>query len=96
MFGNSREHHSGKGQGRGFGKGRGRGRGFGKRRSRGMAHGWGSFEPHPVQPQSIQSDPLKADPTGTGGVCPLCDNHCPLSNPACGKGRRHAGQGGAI
>ena len=26
------------------------------------------------------------------GVCPLCDKHCPLGAPSCGKGRRYAGK----
>jgi hypothetical protein len=45
--------------------------------------------------------PVDADPGAEGrvsnaeGVCPLCDRHCPLSAPSCGKGRRLAAGGGA-
>lgn len=28
------------------------------------------------------------------GVCPLCDKHCPLAAPSCGKGRRYAAKMG--
>jgi hypothetical protein len=27
-----------------------------------------------------------------GELCPLCDKHCPLDAPSCGKGRRLAAQ----
>ena len=71
--------------GRGFGPGR-RG-GF----SRGFRHG------HPMDrampPQETAAAPAVQPMQATqamGGFCPLCENHCPLSDPACPKGRAHA------
>ncbi|WP_419786774.1 hypothetical protein [Pseudodesulfovibrio sp.] len=39
--------------------------------------------------------PMNADngsfePNLSGQTCPLCKNHCPLSNPSCPKGEAYA------
>lgn len=32
----------------------------------------------------------EADASAQAAVCPLCENHCPLDAPSCGKGRAYA------
>lgn len=51
----------------------------------------------PAQPdQSAQAAPVDGGPRMTEaeavgrGLCPICENHCPLSEPGCGKGKVYA------
>lgn len=79
MFGHMKTGHHGKGFGRGRGKGRRSGKGFGTGRRFGQQSRpmWTA----PAPGMEVRNMETRAD------VCPLCDNHCPLNSPGCGKGQ---------
>jgi hypothetical protein len=67
----------GRGCGRGHENGSGRGRGLGRR-------GLGGC-PSLAAPRTREIE-TSFRPAAEAAICPLCDNHCPTANPACGKG----------
>ncbi len=90
-----------KGLGRGNGRrsGNGLGRGNGRRRGRGLARCGDRFGMRPVfrsdqagtdAPRMDARSPIAPEAGAVGDVCPLCDNHCPLSAPSCKQGRAYA------
>jgi len=111
--GNGSGRGQGQGQGRGMGRGQGRrdgsGRATGQGRGRGRGQGLNpgcvrdggrEFGPgRPFQDSWAAPTSYAHTPQAHDAACPLCDNHCPLSNPGCDKGlayaeARNAGQRG--
>ena len=41
-------------------------------------------------PQEMKGQAPAAAPLVQAGECPFCENHCPLDDPACGKGKAYA------
>lgn len=94
-------HHGGHGQdvrsvrhGRG---GLGRSGDFGLRQGAeprgGLSEGVSSnvFSSAAVVDSSVLAAPAASPATvAAEAVCPMCENHCPLSAPGCGKGRAYA------
>ncbi len=44
--------------------------------------------PRTVQAEAVESAPLLQEPVQSG-FCPICKNHCPLSDPTCDKGKAY-------
>jgi len=92
------------GPGSGFGRGMRSGQGM-RNGSGGMGRGgnWSPTDRTPLarpDDSGLQNEsgrhgeawataPRRAAPATALGTCPLCDNHCPLSNPGCPKGEAY-------
>jgi hypothetical protein len=67
-----------------------------RHRLHGHGHGHGHVHGHGHGQRQAQDDPgmRTAAYAGIRGeistLCPLCDRHCPLASPACGKRIAHA------
>ena len=78
-----RDHGRGRASGKGLGRGQGRGRGFGRMHT--------LREEHPrLSPEQGLEGPKAESLPMDAGFCPICENHCPLSDPSCGKGKAFA------
>ncbi|WFS62716.1 hypothetical protein LF599_00740 [Pseudodesulfovibrio thermohalotolerans] len=88
---------AGQGYGQRFGQAGGRFNDFGQGRMGRGPCGMGMNKFQPGRGGAFQSSMNTGPADGLGpdaGVCPLCDQHCPLSAPACPRGQAYAARMG--
>ncbi len=86
MFVCHKTHH----QGRGKHSGGRRGHGREPMECRHRDGGWGRSGQGGGAPLNQGSQTSAAPLAAVGATCPLCKNHCPLSEPGCSKGQAYA------